>query len=109
MISGVGADLRRLMSANPPGGNGMVSKLSGKGGVLRKVGNAVDAFALELIDLDTYVAELEDALDKLDAFDNQLAAKIGNGQIEDPEAMELEDASADIRAIIDDLIFYAGF
>ncbi|HSF93696.1 MAG TPA: thrombospondin type 3 repeat-containing protein [Thermohalobaculum sp.] len=98
-----------VAAANPPGGNGMVAKILGKGGVLAKVSNAVDRFNFGLIDAATYVAELQDALDKLDAFDNQLAAKIGNGQIADPEATALEDASVAIRAIIDDLIFNAGF
>ena len=56
----------------------------------------------------TYLEELEAALDKLTAFDNQLAAKIGNGQVPEPEATILEDASAAIRAIIDDLIFATG-
>ena len=97
-----------IISVNPPGGNGMIAKLTGKGGILQKVGNALDAFENELIDVDTYLSELQDALDKLTAFDNQLAAKTNNGQISEPEATDLADDSAAIRAIIDALIAAVG-
>ena len=103
-------DMRYLiLSVDPPGGNGMISKLTGKGGILQKVGNAVDAFALGLIDLDTYLSELQDALAKVTAFDNQLAAKIDNGQIpEMTEGMDLDELSAEVRSIIEDLIIAVG-
>jgi len=97
-----------ILAVNPPGGNGMIAKLIGKGGVLRKVGNAIDGFEFGLIDIDIYLSELQDALDKLTAFDNQLAAKTGNGQILDPEAFDIAAASAEVRSIIDNLITAAG-
>ena len=61
-----------------------------------------------MIDLSTYLEELEAALDKLNAFDNQLSAKIGNGQIVEPEAGELTNASSEMRSTIDILIANAG-
>ena len=97
-----------ILDLNPPGGNGMIAKLTGKGGVLAKVGNAVVAFGSGFIDVDTYVSELQDALAKLTAFDNQLAAKIGNGQIPAAEGSELGDLSAEIRSIIELLIAAVG-
>ncbi len=48
------------------------------------------------------------ASSRLTAFDNQLAAKTNNGQIPELEAMELADASAAIRTVIDALITAAG-
>ena len=44
--------------------------------------------------------EGERALTALDAFDNQLAAKINNGQITNPYAADLLAASAQVRAIL---------
>jgi hypothetical protein len=98
-----------VIAVDPPGGNGMIAKLTGKGGVLAKAGNALIAFAAGLIDVDTYLEAMADALDKLDAFDNQLEAKIANGQI--PAITEGDDIaalSADIRDIIESLILAAG-
>lgn len=104
-IEGLVIEMRAIILAvDPPGGNGMIAKLTGKGGVLAKVGNALTTFGLGLIDTETYIAELGDALDKLTSFDNQLAAKIGNGQIPAVEGDELIALSAEIRAIIESLI-----
>ena len=96
--------VQQITSANPPGGNGMIAKLTGNGGVLRKVCDAVAAFEAGGIDTATYIDQLNDALAKLDAFDNQLAAKINNGQIVNPEASELVQLTAAIRVIINALI-----
>lgn len=93
-----------IVAADLPGGNGMIAKLTGNGGVLAKIGNAVDAFENGLIDIETYIAELQDALDKLTAFDNQLAVKFDNGQVPEPDASEMADESATIRAIIGELL-----
>ena len=93
---------------NLPGGNGLIAKLTGEGGVVSKVDNAVSAYDSGLIDLETYLSELEAALDMLDAFDNQLSAKINNGKIVEPEATQLIDASAEIRETINNLIVGVG-
>jgi hypothetical protein len=94
--------------ANPPGGNGMISKLTGKGGVITRIANAVSAYEAGAIDLATYESELEAALDKVGSFDNQLAAKIGNGKIVDPQATSILAAAAEIRATIENLLAAAG-
>lgn len=100
--------VQAITAAAPPGANGMISKLIGKGGVAQRVANAVSSFENGFIDVDTYVSALDAALDKLTAFDNQLAAKIANGQITDPEETELQDSSAVIRSTINNLISAAG-
>ena len=97
-----------ITSANPPGANGLISKLTGNGGVIPKVANAVVAFDGGFIDVDTYLSELNSALDKLGAFDNQLSAKIANGQIEEFDPTEITLASAAIRSIIESLIAAAA-
>jgi len=97
-----------ITNINPPGGNGMIAKLTGDNGVVSKVDNAVSAYESGLIDLATYLSELEAALNKLNAFDQQLAAKISNGSIIEPEASELTNASAEIRQTINSLIENAG-
>lgn len=94
--------------ANPPGGNGMISKLTGKGGVITKVANAVSAYEAGAIDLATYVSELESALAKADSFDNQLAAKIGNGQIVEPQASNILAVAAEVRTTIENLLAAVG-
>lgn len=94
--------------ANPPGGNGLIAKLTGNGGVIQTLGNAVSAFAAGAIDAATYVSELEATLNKLGAFENQLNAKIGNGAITDPEASNLLSDVAGMRATIESLIAAAG-
>lgn len=90
----------RIVSVNPPGGNGMITKLTGQGGVLQKFGNAIAAFQIGLIDVATFLLELQGALDILTAFDNQLAAKTNNGQIQDPEATHLVLDSHTVRRLI---------
>ncbi len=97
-----------IVDADPPGGNGMIAKLTGNGGVLAKVGNAVTAYENGLIDVDTYIDGLNDAIDKLAAFDNQLSAKAGNGQILASEADELAQKSAEIRVLIEALLSAVG-
>tara|TARA_R110000737_G_scaffold22022_2_gene40631 strand:+ start:12198 stop:13418 length:1221 start_codon:yes stop_codon:yes gene_type:complete len=99
-----------ITDANPPGGNGMIAKLTGNGGVIKTVANAVSAFNGGLIDNATYLSELQSALDKLSAFDNQVAAKISGNKpkIVDPEATVITNASADIRTIIGNLKIAAG-
>jgi len=96
--------IANITTASPSGSNGLISKLTGNSGVMTIVGNAVSDYENGLIDLQAYLAELNNALNKLDSFDNQVAAKINNGQIVEPEASQLLDASAAIRQIINDLI-----
>ena len=97
-----------IVGLNVPGGNGLVAKLQGKGGVLRKISSAVEAWNYGLIDVQTYMAELQDALDQLTDFDSQLAEKTANGQIDELDAAELGAASTAIRVIIDELIAATG-
>jgi hypothetical protein len=92
-----GEAVTEITLANPPGGNGLIAKLTGKGGIVRKVSEAVAAFDAGEIDTAAYVDQLVDALAVLGAFDNQLAAKIENGQIVDPEASALVTESTKIR------------
>ena len=101
--AGVAADI--ISSVNPPGANGMISKLTD---AAQQVSGAVSAFEAQLIDLNTYLAELQAALETLNAFDNQLAAKIRNGQIVDLVGTQLSDASAAIHTAINNLIANAG-
>jgi hypothetical protein len=93
---------------DPPGGNGMLAKLTGKGGVLAKAGNAITAFDLGLIDTNTYLGELDGALGMLAAFDNQLDAKVANDQILAFDGSELTALSAGINIIIDALVIAVG-
>lgn len=97
-----------LTNLNVSGGNGMISKLTGNGGVTRKVANTVAAYEVGAIDTATYLSDLETALSKLTAFDNQLNAKIGNGKIVEPDASIILAASAELRATINGLIVSAG-
>ncbi|MFT5433782.1 MAG: hypothetical protein ACI9OJ_004490 [Myxococcota bacterium] len=86
-----------IQSSGVPGANGLINKLE----AIRDL--AVDATTDWLngnLNTADYLDSLSDALDKLDAFDNQLAAKINNGQIQNPFAQSLLDASAQVRAII---------
>ena len=100
--------IENIVAVNPPGGTGMIKKLTGNGGVLKKLDNAVEAFEAGAIDCPTYLAELQSALEALDSFDDQLAAKIANGQIVDPEATDLLIFSDEIRGYIDSLIATSG-
>jgi alpha-tubulin suppressor-like RCC1 family protein len=97
--------IETILAADPPGANGLIHKLTNApDGVGPKVAAAQAAFDAGDIDEAEYIALLEEALVKLDDFDNQLAAKIGNGQIVEPEASELLAASANIRELIQLLI-----
>ena len=100
----IGQAVDNLVEAAPPGANGMIAKLTGAGGVGPRVAEAVGQFEAGIIDVTTYLSMLGDALDLLEAFDNQVAAKIGNGSLVDPEASEVVEASANIRALIAQLI-----
>ncbi|NND44348.1 MAG: hypothetical protein HKN58_03420 [Xanthomonadales bacterium] len=103
-------DMRDLIVAvDPPGGNGMINKLTGKGGVLAKAANAITAFGAGLIGVDGYLEALAETLDMLSAFDNQLEAKIANGQVPAvTEGDDLVSLSGDIRSLIEELISAAG-
>ena len=93
-----------LNEANPPGVDGMINKISGNGGVANKVNKAVADYTDGRIDTETYLDRLYEAMDKLDSFDNQLTAKINNGQIVEPEASELWLYSSNMREMINNLI-----
>ncbi|MBL1275522.1 MAG: thrombospondin type 3 repeat-containing protein [Ectothiorhodospiraceae bacterium] len=90
-----------ITTANPPGGNGLINKLTGKDGVVAMIGSAASDYQAGFIDRATYQNLLLEALDKLTDFDSQLAAKISNGQI---VGSELIDASAYIRQLINILL-----
>jgi alpha-tubulin suppressor-like RCC1 family protein len=101
----IGDAIDAIVSADPPGGNGLIHKLTNApDGVGPKVNAAQTAFDAGDIGVAEYIALLEEAMEKLDDFDNQLDAKIRNGQIEEPEASELLAASSSIRALIELLI-----
>ncbi len=98
-----------LTELNVSGGNGLISKLTGNGGITYKVANAVSAFDAGLIDLDTYLSELEAALDKLNAFENQVNGKAGKPKgIIEPELSDIYASVAAIRSTIEGLILAAG-
>ena len=61
-------------------------------------------YAAGNFDRDEYIDVLEQGLSMLNAFDNQLDAKINNGSIVDPEAVQLLDDSALLRASVEALI-----
>lgn len=90
--------------SNAPGGNGMIKKLTGKKGVIARISGAVSDYDSEFIDLESYIAELESAISMLKAFDNQINAKVTNGQIGEPQATNILDASAAISLTIENLI-----
>jgi hypothetical protein len=108
IISAGNAAVELITNLNPPGGNGLIAKLTGDDGVVTIVDAAASAYEAGTIDLQAYLSELELALARLDAFDNQLAAKIKTGKINEPEATELTGISASIRQAINDLIANAG-
>ncbi|BBO80801.1 hypothetical protein DSCO28_13670 [Desulfosarcina ovata subsp. sediminis] len=93
-----------LSEANPPGVDGMINKISGNGSVANKVDKAVADYTDGMIDTETYLDRLYEALDELDSFDNQLTEKINNGQIVEPEASELWEYSSNMREMINNLI-----
>lgn len=93
---------------NVSGGNGMISKLTGNGGIIKKMSSAISAFEGGYIDLATYVSELDGALSMLKAFDNQITSKISKGKIVDPDASDIVAASDEIRTTIGNLKIAAG-
>lgn len=100
----VSAAVTAITQSNAPGGNGLVAKLTGNGGVIARVNDAVTQYASGFSDRDTYLAELEGALAMLNAFSNQIDAKIRNGQIVDPQASSLGHAIAQIHQVIANMI-----
>jgi hypothetical protein len=89
-----------IVAATVPGGNGLITKLTGKGSVTKIVADAVTAYEANTITKSTYLSRLDDALSKLDAFDSQFAAKVANGQIEQGFADFITEKSASIRSTI---------
>jgi hypothetical protein len=100
----IAATVVQITLADPPGANGLIGKLTGGGGVAVRVTHAVLGFAVGEIDPPAYAIELLDALDKLDAFEHQVEAKINNGQIGEPQAPEMVELTAQIRDLIDLLL-----
>ena len=78
----------------------MINKLQT---IAKKVSRAVDAFDFRIIDAASLDDALLGALDQLDSFDNQLAAKLDNGQMDEPSGIELENLSALIGDTIEGL------
>jgi len=89
-----------IVPLNVPGGNGLINKLQT---IAKKVSRAVDAFDFTIIDAASLDDALLGALDQLDSFDNQLAAKLDNGQMDEPSGIELENLSALIGDTIEGL------
>ena len=90
--------------SNVSGGNGLISKLTSKNGVIARISGAVFDYDSQLIDLESYIAELQSAISMLKAFDNQINAKVSNGKIVEPHASSILDASAVIRLTIENLL-----
>jgi hypothetical protein len=84
-----------LAELNPPGVKGMISKLTGNGGVAAKVAKAVYDYADCNIDEDVFIDQLNVALDQLNAYDAQLEGKIDSGKIKGKDALLLEGYSDD--------------
>jgi hypothetical protein len=89
-----------IVQENPPGANGLITKLIGQkgigqgeigqGGVVRRVnGAAVQAEAGE-VDDETVWDRLNSASEELSDYESQLRGKIDNSQIADPEENLLE-------------------
>jgi hypothetical protein len=66
---------------NLRGVNGMIAKLTGNGGVVETVDEAAYDYDAGLIDGATAESQLNQALNVLGAFENQVAAKSNNGQM----------------------------
>ena len=99
-----GSSVELLTAADPPGVKGMINTLIGNGGVVAKVTKAKDAYLSGKIDYYTYLDRLNRALDQLDAYNARLEDKIDRGKIADPDALELEQKSADMRTGLIDVI-----
>lgn len=97
-----------LIDINVSGGNGMIAKLTGNGGLIRKVANAVAAYEAGFIDTSTYLSDLQTALNVLTAFENQLNAKINKGKIGETDAASLLAAATDLRSTINGLVVAVG-
>jgi hypothetical protein len=66
-----------LRAVNPPGVNGLIAKLSGAGGVPKKVADTVTAFLRGAIDVTAYGERLTAALEQLGGYEAQIRAKMG--------------------------------
>ena len=97
---------RGIDEASPPGGSGLKAKLTGEGGVLAKVEQAVTDYLSGSTSAAEFQAALDDALTVLAAFENQLNAKIENGQITAQDGAELLQLASKVRLII--LAMYAA-
>ncbi len=92
--------------ADVPGANGLINKLTGNGGVLPNLEDAVADY-LATGDAAAYEADLLDVLSKCESYRNQLIAKINNGSIP-PEYADDLLAQADlicgsIQTLIDNI------
>ena len=98
------SSIELLTAADPPGVKGMISKLTGNGGVAAKVAKAKNDYAKGKIEYHTYIDRLNAALNQLDAYDTQLEDKTDRGKIADTYALKLEQKSADMRKGIIEVI-----
>lgn len=76
----------QLLDSSPPGATGLVRKLEEIAAIAAE---AADSFADGSISVETYQKRLRTALDLVHAFEQQLRAKIDNGQLGEPLASEL--------------------
>lgn len=90
-----------LGPCNVPGANGMINKLYD---IMDDAVYATDLYNAGSLSLADYVDALNDALMTLAAFDNQLAAKIANGQMGQPCGGDLQAQSAQVQQMILDLL-----
>ena len=90
-----------LGPCNVPGANGMINKLFD---IMDDAVYATDLYNAGTLSLADYTAALNDALTTLAAFDNQLAAKIANGQMGQPCGDDLQAQSAQVQQIILDML-----
>jgi hypothetical protein len=72
------ASIAILRAVDPRGVNGLIAKLSGAGGVPKKVTDTITAFQRGAIDSTAYVERLNAALEQLGGYENQIRAKMAN-------------------------------
>lgn len=90
-----------ISASGVPGANGLIAKLNQ---IVGDVQTALAGYLAGTLTTADYITALQDALTKLDAFDQQLAAKIGNGQISAPTSTQLQSDSVAVRALLLDMI-----
>jgi hypothetical protein len=90
-----------LGPCNVPGANGMINKLFD---IMDDAVYATDLYNAGSLSLADYTTALNDALTTLAAFDNQLAAKIANGQMGQPCGDDLQAQSASVQQMILDML-----